>query len=406
MKRHLSSRMSNISPRSALGSLIYLVTASLCAFTASVSHSAPEAESGSKEAPTQAASEAVAAPSEESPSQQSAAEPTSDSKATDAASPQQASQASQDKAEGSAPATETSTQTSEKSTPKRLFINRKRVSKAKTSKGKQSKKKRRKRRRRAFPKNRPKREIKAPPALGKIPFRLGEELTYKVNMINAHSGTVVLKVGRRGSYEGTPSLELSGFIRSSPFLENFYPIRDSLRTVVDERTFVPLKGEFYLNEKGNKVDYISDFKGPQKQIKWQKKRTVKGKERHTKLTYNAPKSIYNVLSSLYALRRLPLAIGLSFEQYVWDGQRERLITAEVVGLEEVITEVGRFEAFKIKIKGMLTGGIISRRALKRPPQEGTIWIANDAYRTPLRAITPTKLGQAEAILSARAVKPE
>lgn len=265
---------------------------------------------------------------------------------------------------------------------------------------------RKKRRRRRFPKNRPNRDLKAPPSLGKIPFRLGEELTFKVNMINAHSGTVVLKVGRRGTYQGVPSLELSGFIRSSPFLENFYPIRDSLRTVVDERTFAPLKGEFYLDEKGKKVEYLSEFNEGLKQIKWAKKRQVKGKERKSNLIYDAPPSIYNVLSSLYALRRLPLKVGLTFEQYIWDGQRERLISVEVVGLEEVLTEVGRFEAFKIKVKGTLTGGIISRRALKRSPKEGTVWIANDVFRTPLRAITPTKLGQAEAVLSARAVKPE
>ena len=264
----------------------------------------------------------------------------------------------------------------------------------------------RKKRRRRFPKNRPKRELKSPPALGKIPFPLGEQLTFKVNMLNAHSGTVVLKVGRRGKYRNHPVVELSGFVRSSPFLENFYPIRDSLSVLVDERTFLPLKSDFYLKEKDRQIEYLSEFDDQKGQIQWKKKRLVKGKERLSKLTYDAPASIYNVLSSLYALRRIPLKVGLTFEQYVWDGQRERLIAVEVIGEEQVLTEMGRFDAFKVKIRGRITGGIISRRTLKRPPEDGFIWISKDAYRTPLRAVTPTKLGQAEAVLSARVVNPE
>jgi hypothetical protein len=270
---------------------------------------------------------------------------------------------------------------------------------------KQKGKKRRKKRRR-FPKNRPKRALKNPPPLGKIPFPLGEQLTFKVNMLNAHSGTVVLKVGRRGKYRGHSVVEVSGFVRSSPFLENFYPIRDSLSVLVDEQTFTPLKSDFFLKEKDRQIEYHSEFHQEKKQIDWKKKRLVKGKERVSKLKYSTPDSIYNVLSSLYALRRLPLAVGLSFEQYVWDGQRERLILVEVIGEEKVLTDMGRFDAYKIKIKGTMTGGIISRRTLKRPPENGFIWIAKDAYRTPLRAVTPTKLGQAEAVLSARAINPE
>ena len=263
-----------------------------------------------------------------------------------------------------------------------------------------------KKRRRKFPKNRPTRALKSPPPLNKIPFPLGEQLTFKVNMLNAHSGTVVLKVGRRGKYRGHSVVELSGFVRSSPFLENFYPIRDSLSVLVDERTFAPLKSDFYLKEKNRQIEYHSEFDSPKKQIKWEKKRFVKGKERVSKLTYSTPDSMYNVLSSLYALRRIDLRVGLSFEQYIWDGQRERLIEVEVIGEERVLTDMGRFDAYKIKIKGVITGGIISRRTLKRPPEDGLIWIAKDAYRTPLRAVTPTKLGQAEAVLSARAVNPE
>jgi hypothetical protein len=264
--------------------------------------------------------------------------------------------------------------------------------------------KRRKKRR--YPTNRPKRALKIAPELGKIPFPLGEQLTFKVNMLKAHAGTVVFQVGKRGTFRDQSVVELNAFIRSSPFLENFYPIRDALHVLVEERRFLPLKSDFYLKEKNRDVEYSSEFLPESAQIKWEKSRVVKGKKRRSSVTYKTPGVIYNVLSSLYALRRLPLAIGLSFEQYIWDGQRERLIHAEVVGEESIFTDVGRFDAFKIKVTGHITGGIVSKRTLKQPPQEGTVWIGKDAHRTPLKAITPTKLGEASAVLSGRVVNPE
>ena len=270
--------------------------------------------------------------------------------------------------------------------------------------GSKSKRAKRKARRR-FPKKRPKRDLILPPALGRIPFPPGEQLTFKVSMLSAHAGTVTLKVGKRGKLRGVPVVELSGFVQSSPFLENFYPIRDSLRVFVEEREFLPLRSEFYLNERSRKIEYLSDFNLETGAVKWEKSREVKGKKRTSKLVYDGPKKLHQTLSSLYALRRLPLEVGLTFEQFIWDGQRERLIKVKVVGEESVLCGIGKVDAYRLEISGYVTGGIISRRTLKKPPVKGTAWIAKDAFRTPIKAITPTKLGTAEALLSARSVLP-
>ena len=157
---------------------------------------------------------------------------------------------------------------------------------------KAGKSKLKKRRIRRFPTNRPKRALKSPPILGKIPFPIGEELTFKVNMLNAHSGTVTLKVGRRGKVKGQAVLELNGFVQSSPVLENFYPIRDSLRVLVDERSFLPVKSEFFLNEKGRKIEYISEFSQTSGRLDWTKVREVKGKRRTTNMSYMAPQQMH------------------------------------------------------------------------------------------------------------------
>ena len=252
---------------------------------------------------------------------------------------------------------------------------------------------------RVYPLNRPKRALKSPPPLGKIPFALGERLTYKINLMNAHSGDVVLKVGKRGVYKGTKVIELSGNIKSSPFIENFYPIRDRLVVLVDEKTFLPVKSDFYLNEKKRESSFHTEFNTKTGHLKWQKK--SKGKNKSSKKNYQGPGKLYESLSSLYALRRLELKVGLHFEQYVWSGRRERLVDVKVIGEERVLTDLGWFDTYKVEISSIITGGFVTKRSLKRKAMKGTAWIAKDKFLTPIKLITPTKLGEAEAILTRR-----
>ena len=275
--------------------------------------------------------------------------------------------------------------------------------KGKEIKGQSGKKGKVKARRKRYPTKRPKRELKAPPPLGKIPFPLGERLTFKVNLLNAHAGTVTLKVGQRGSFQERKVVELSGFIQSSPFLENFYPIRDSLVVLADEVSFLPVKSDFFLNEQKRDVKYRSEYTAGSGEIKWSQERRLKGKLFKRRYVHKAPGPIYESLSSLYALRRLELKVGLSFEQYVWDGKRERLVEAKVVGEERILTDLGWFDTYRIEVSTVITGGIVSRRLLKQPPVKGTAWVAKDAHRTPVKLRTPTRLGEAEAVISARAI---
>lgn len=266
-------------------------------------------------------------------------------------------------------------------------------------KTKSKKKRKGKRKRKKYPTNRPKRALKEPPPLGKIPFTLGERLTYKINLMNAHSGTVTLKVGKRGVYEGKKVIEFSGNIQSSPFIENFYPIRDRLIILAEEKTFLPVKSDFYLNEKKRKSSFHTLFDIKTGKLKWRKKHTVKGKKKVSKKKYKGPSKLYESLSSLYALRRLDLKVGLHFEKYVWSGRRERLVDVKVVSEERVLTDMGWFDTYKVEISTVITGGFVSKRSLKRKAMKGIAWIAKDQFATPVKLITPTKLGEAEAILT-------
>ena len=280
------------------------------------------------------------------------------------------------------------------------------ASRAKKSAPKKSKTRRRsakrrsKRSRKKWPVRRPKAgTVKiGVPKLGNIPFREGERLVFSVSMLGAEAADVVLGVGKRSIRRGRPIVPLLGWLRSSDFLSKFYPIDDKLEVLVDERSFAPIQSDFAIREKGKTIDYHTRYEKRGSRIR-SDKRTL-GKKT-LKRRFRAAGSVYDALSSVYAARRLDLKVGSSFTYYVWDGLRERLVTVRAVKQEKVWTRVGWFETIRLDITTRVTGGFIKAKALDAPEKHGSAWIGLDPARTPVKLVTPTKLGEAQATLVRR-----
>ncbi len=264
-------------------------------------------------------------------------------------------------------------------------------------KRKARKKRRKKSKRQRWPTRRPKALPKTPPKLGNIPFQEGERLSFRVNMLGAVAGEVILAVGKRTKYAGHNVVPLVGFLRSSDFLSNFYPIDNKLVVLADERTFQPIKTDFVINENGKHIEYHTVIDQKRRFIR----STRKKKGKTVKRNFTAVTDIYEAMTSVYGVRRMDLKPGMSFGYYVWDGRKERLVEVKVVGQEKVWTPAGWFETMKMTVSSRITGGFVKPKVLKKKPLEGTIWIGMDPQRTPVKAVTPTKLGDAEAILVRR-----
>ncbi len=280
---------------------------------------------------------------------------------------------------------------------------RKRGVKKKVKKSARKKVKKRRRKRR-WPTRRPEEAISGLPKLGKVPFPEGERLAFEVKMLGAVAGEVVLAAGKRSKKDGRQVRPLVGFLRSSDFLGKFYPIKDKLVTLVDEESFLPIKTDFYIKEKSKQVDYHTNFDQKKHHVHSLKRRynkdpKKKAKERKREFRSIAP--LYEGLSSIYAARRLDLKPGLKFQYYIWDGRKERLVSVEVVGIEDVQTGIGFVKATRVNISSKITGGFISASLLNSKPTLGSTWFALDKYHTPVKMISPTKLGEAQATLVRR-----
>jgi hypothetical protein len=264
------------------------------------------------------------------------------------------------------------------------------------------KKKKNRLKRQHWPTKRPDGKPPHPPKLGNIPFPEGERLKYDIKMFDTLAGEAIFAVGARIEGRGRNTVPLAAFLRSSPFLSKFYRIDDTLKVTVNEANFLPMESSFRIRENGKKLDYITKFKQFSRLLLSTRTKAAKILKRN--FTTVAP--VYDALSGIYAMRRLELQTGQAFELYVWDGRRERLVQVKVVGDERIWTKLGWFDCTRIEMSSDITGGFIKKSALDIPATKGTVWLAKDAARTPVKVSTPTKLGTAEAVLVKRWVEPK
>lgn len=262
---------------------------------------------------------------------------------------------------------------------------------------KRVRKAKRRARTRRYPTSRPKNVNLKQPKFSKRPFPAGERLHFDIMMFGQLSGETILAVGEDEKRNGRTVIPMGGFLRGSPFLNKFYPIENSLHVWLDPRTYQPQLSEFSVNENHKKMTYTTRYN--------QKARRVSSlrikKNRKMRRQHKAVAPVYEPLGCIYAIRAMKLTVGDEFNYYLFDGRKERLVNVKVLGEEDVSVPAGLYRAKKIAISTKITGGFVTEAMLKLKPRRGTIWIANDEARTPLKMIAETKLGPAEALLTKR-----
>lgn len=276
------------------------------------------------------------------------------------------------------------------------------AAKAPTMKAKPSPKKRPKIRRKrkkkpSFPTKRPKGVDLILPAFNPRPFQTGERLHFNVMMFGQHAGETILAVGEEETKNGKRTLPLGGFLRGSPFLNKFYPIENSLHVWLDPKSFKPLFSDFVVDENKKRMKYITRYDQRRRKVSSLRYKGKKRLRRHHKPISD----VYEPLGCIYAIRSMQLEVGDAFSYYLFDGRKERIVHVKVLSEEDVTVPAGMFRAKKISISTKITGGFVSKRMFDLPDRNGTIWIANDQWSTPLKLIAETKLGPAEAVLTKR-----
>ncbi len=218
-------------------------------------------------------------------------------------------------------------------------------------------------------------------------------------VLNAHLKWGVVPVGTaRISSEWTdddpPLIRLRVHVRSNAFLDRLYRIDDTVESLVDPPSFLPVRFDKDMNEGGVKRRDATFFDRIQGQVIWQNLLEPERK------SYDASRDVRDILSLMYALRATPLN----------EGETNRYVAAGDDGPVEVKIAIKARRNFKHERYGPIPALHIRPEVgsdglfLGRVPRD--LWISANPPYVLLRLSVEAPIGQIHLILDEIEGHPE
>jgi len=200
------------------------------------------------------------------------------------------------------------------------------------------------------------------PVATKVPFRVGERMTYqaKVNFINAGSAT--MSVEGIESVRGRPTYHTVFDVRGKLLL---FHVNDHYESWFDTASLVSLHHTQHIDETKNQADRTYDFY-PDRRV-------------YVRNGVENP-SVPDPLdegSFIYFMRSVPLEVGKTYEFNRYYHVDRNPVVIQVERKERIKVPAGEFDAIVVK-------PIIKSKGLFSENGEAEVWFSDDSTRTLLR----------------------
>ena len=220
------------------------------------------------------------------------------------------------------------------------------------------------------------------PARAEMPFAPGERLTYDIYWTFVHAGEASMEMLADTTLDGVPARHFRAFARTTPFVDNFYKVRDQIDSWTDMDLTRTLRYRFRQHEGHYEKDALVVFD-------W----TLARSRRYTGNTFQHelfhwPPKAYDPFVVAYAFRLEPLHPDYRFDQPVTDGKKRVEGTAHVVGRERVKTALGEFDCYKVVPDLADVGGVFR----KSPGASIEVWVTADERRLPVKIRSKVAVG--------------
>lgn len=225
--------------------------------------------------------------------------------------------------------------------------------------------------------------ILMPSLLQAAPFNVGEKLEYSLSWGNIPAGNSVMEITELVDLNGQNAYHLLSTTLSNKFVSSFYKVNSRINSYVDISNISSLKIEItertgsrkkhekiYIDSKKNKIIYNKN-----------------GEE----TVHDAPKNIYDSVSSIYYLRTRSLNAGEKINIKIFSSGKIYNVTINVLKRETITVGSKTFNTIKIH-------SVIMNNDMSKKKGETFIWLNNDEYKTPVRIETKIKIGSIIATL--------
>ena len=208
-----------------------------------------------------------------------------------------------------------------------------------------------------------------PPAPG---YRFPEKLTYvyAVDWRLWSAGTATLHMESAGGQQ-----KVTGSAASLGFAAVLFTVRDRFESAFDPATFCSASLHKQTEEGARRRDTWIRFDYAAGKRLLDEKDLKTGKTKHTEAPI--PGCMTDVLSGIYYLASLPLAVGSTYYFPLNDGGQNVDVKAHVEAREQINTEAGTFQT--VRVQPEAASGVLKDRG------QVWIWYTDDAAHIPVQA---------------------
>jgi Protein of unknown function (DUF3108) len=224
------------------------------------------------------------------------------------------------------------------------------------------------------------------------PFAVGEKLVYEgklsKSVLRGISVAELTFTVAKGSEEKTYSIKADAVSKGTLLKLFRFSFIQNIESVVGIEFFRAIKTVKH-DQQGDRVrnsETVFDYKD----------KKVTYIETDPKDTMKAPRKIataiesnetHDIITAIYQLRRLPLAVGKSFELSVSDSGLVYKIPVTITAREQQNSISGKIWCFRVEPQVFGNGRFIEQKGSM------TIWISDDAKRLPIRSIINASVGK-------------
>ena len=211
----------------------------------------------------------------------------------------------------------------------------------------------------------------------RFPFSPGEKLTMKVRWGVIPAGEATLEVLPHKVVKGLESLHFVLTVKTTPFVDFFYKVRDRIDSYADRKMTRSLL--YVKTKRGRKKKHIVV------EFDWERKKATysnmlrKGKRRHRK-PISLPSGTFDPMAVFYAFRLQDLERGLELECPVTDGKKCVMGRAKVIKKEKINLGGHSFNTFLVEPDLKHLEGIFE----KSKDATLKIWVTADQRKIPIR----------------------
>ncbi len=216
-------------------------------------------------------------------------------------------------------------------------------------------------------------------------FPVGEEIDYQVYWGVFMVGEATAKA-EWIERDGRRLLSLSMKAESNGIVEKLYPVRETLQTILDPVSFLPLSFEKESREGRHRYHEITTFDHAAKQGHWRSLLSEKKKD------FEIEADTRDLMGLMYWIRKDPIRADETRNYWVMTDEKMYELIVEAGKKEELkLDEYGKVPTIKMEPKGKFNGMFVRKGRM-------FLWISDDARYTICRATASVPVASIKIIL--------